>query len=68
MMLSDMVRGCVRGCVEELKAECFVVVLCYHSCRVQYTKLATPQPSPECKFSPHQEMGMKWHPVKTNDM
>jgi len=57
MMLSDMVRGCVRGCVEELKAECFVVVLCYHSCRVQYTNWQHPNPPLNANFLPTRRWG-----------
>ena len=51
-------------------AGCFVVVfwLSYDTQDVEYTTPTTPIPSPECKFSPHRGMGMKWHPIKTNDM
>ena len=48
---------------------CFAVVfwLLYNTQDVEYTAPTTPKPSPECKFSPHPEMGMEWHPVNTND-
>ncbi len=42
---------------------CVIIVVEYDT-----PTTTTPQPSPKCKCSPHQEMGMKWHPVKTNDM
>ena len=45
-----------------------VLWLCCVIIVVEYDTLTTPQSSPECKFSPHQEMGMKWHPLKTNGM
>ena len=50
-------------------AACFVVVfwLSYDTQDVEYTAPTTPKPSPEYKFSPHQEIRKKWHPVNTND-
>ena len=50
-------------------AACFAVVfwLSYDTQDVDYTALIASKPSPECKCSPHWEMGMKRHPINTND-
>ena len=64
MVLSDIavvLRSCEQRHVLWLCLCCVIIV-------VEYDTLTTPHSSPECKFSPHQEMGMKWQPVKTNDM
>jgi hypothetical protein len=48
---------------------CFVVVLwlSYNTQVEEYDAPTTPKPSPDGKFSPQYNMGMKWHPINTND-